>query len=139
MADNNWLSKIGGFCVACAMLGTGVAKCVQDNNKNTRYASEPTVPTVKEESEYETTQRTYDYNGYEEETDYSEFEEQADFSEMEADVPSGHYEYVKKQVPCHVCDGQGFTPSNLTASGQIRCGFCSGKGYEQVLEQEWVE
>lgn len=69
---------------------------------------------------------------------YSE-ESDDDFPTIETNEPSGHFEYVRKQVPCHVCDGQGFKSSNLTASGKVRCGFCSGKGYETITEQEWVE
>lgn len=62
-----------------------------------------------------------------------------DFPEIEIDEPTGHFEYVKKQVPCHVCGGEGFTISKLNGSSRLRCGFCHGKGYETITEQEWVE
>ena len=120
---------IVGTCLFFATISYVVNSC-SSNSDEGRHEVIPT-PNVNQD----TNSSSYDESST---LSYSDDDED-DSPEIEIEVPSGHWEYVRKQVPCHVCDGQGFKPSNLTASGQVRCGFCSGKGYETVTEQEWVE
>lgn len=125
----NVIAPIGGFLIFCTFVLWAINSCSSDDESSvsTDRQKEIIIP------------NNYSTNDVESSSSYSDENEDAEFPEIEIDEPTGHYEYVRKQVPCHVCDGQGFTPSNLTSSGQVRCGFCSGKGFETVIEQEWVE
>ncbi len=124
------IQPVGGFCIFCLICG-GIYKSCSDSDEPT-YSTTPS-------SEYKYSGSQSEESSSSSSSSYSEESVDEDFSSMEIAEPSGHFEYVRKQVPCHVCDGMGFTPSTLTASGKVRCGFCSGKGYETVTEQEWVE
>ena len=126
-----------GFCLFCCVVGGAIKACL-DSNKPTYSSTQSSTYDYPSSSSSEEEPETSSGGSYSS-SSYSEESVYDDFPSVEIEEPSGHFEYVRKQVPCHVCDGQGFIPSNLTASGKVRCGFCSGKGYETITEQEWVE
>ena len=123
------ISFIMGFLFFVSFVLWAIKSCSSDDESSVRTDGQKEIVIPN----------NYSTNDVEPSSSYSDKNEDAEFPEIEIDEPTGHYEYVRKQVPCHVCNGEGFSPSDLTASGKVRCGFCSGKGIETVIEQEWVE